>query len=127
MNIPKKIIARKDEITIECLKDLDKHLKDIVSGKADEMFEINDFAKILYIHPTHLSNTIKLATGKSACYYFEEKLLNIAKSMLQKNETTISSIASLLTYDPSNFTKFFKRFAHTTPTKYREEFLNSQK
>ncbi len=39
-----------------------------------EMFEIRDFASILHIHPTHMSNTIKLATGKHPCYFYEEKI-----------------------------------------------------
>lgn len=73
-----------------------------------------------------LSNTIKLTTGLHPCYFYEEKIMNIAKSMLEKNEEPISAIASLLTYDPSNFTKFFKRFEKKTPKQYREDYLMSK-
>jgi AraC family transcriptional regulator, regulatory protein of adaptative response / methylphosphotriester-DNA alkyltransferase methyltransferase len=124
--IPKKILARQHEITSEFLKQLDRHLLDIVEGRATEMFEIRDVADLMHIHPTHLSNTIKLTTGKAPCYFFEEKILNISKEMLEKNEVSIHSIASLLTYDPSNFTKFFKRFTGQTPKQYREHFLAGQ-
>ena len=127
MHIPKKILARQYEITDEYLKTLDTHLADIVEGRATEMFEIRDIANILHIHPTHLSNTVRLTTGHSACSFFEEKILTIAKGMLEKNETSISSIAMLLTYDPSNFTKFFKSYTNLTPKQYRENFLLSQR
>ena len=46
---------------------IDKHLNDLVTGKTDVMLEIADFAEQLFIHPIHLSNTIKEATGQSAC------------------------------------------------------------
>lgn len=124
--IPKKILARQHEITSEFLNELDKHLLDVVEGKVTVMYEIRDVAALMYIHPTHLSNTIKLTTGKSPCYFFEEKLMDISKAMLQENKMSIAEIAILLTYDPSNFTKFFKRFAGQTPKQYREAALISK-
>ena len=124
--LPKKILARQHEITATFLKEIDKHLLDIVEGRATEMFEIRDFAEIMHIHPTHLSNTIKLTTGNSPCFYFEERILALAKGMLEQNTTSIAEIASLLTYDPSNFTKFFKHFTSQTPKQYREQYLMAQ-
>ncbi len=121
--IPKKILLRQHEITADYLKEVDKHLLDIVEERCFEMFEIRDFAAILHIHPTHMSNTIKLATGKHPCYFYEEKILDIAKRMLQKNEKSIGAIATLLTYDPSNFTKFFKAYTGITPKKYRQDYF----
>ena len=47
--------------------------------------------------------------------------------MLEKNELSISAIAGLLTYDPSNFTKFFKSYTQTTPKQYREAFLANKR
>lgn len=126
MDIPKKILARQHEITKDYLSALDKHLLDIVEGRATEMFEIKDLANILHIHPIHLSNTIKIATGLHPCFFYEEKIMNIAKAMLEKNEQPISAIAFLLTYEPSNFTKFFKRFEKKTPKQYREDYLTLQ-
>jgi AraC family transcriptional regulator, regulatory protein of adaptative response / methylphosphotriester-DNA alkyltransferase methyltransferase len=126
MNIPQKFFARRHEIAADFLRELDKHLNDVVSGRATEMFEVRDFAEIIHVHPTHLSNTIKEATGYSPCYFFEERLMEISKSMLQRTSTPIAEIARILTYDPSNFTKFFKHFAGQTPKQYREAYLQSQ-
>lgn len=125
--IPKKILARQHEITADFLAMLDSHLDDIIDGRVLDMYEIRDFAEKLHIHPTHLSNTIKFTTGKAPCYFFEDKLMAISKSMLEENKMAIGEIAALLTYDPSNFTKFFKHFSGQTPKQYREAFLLSGK
>ena len=125
MKIPEKILARQHEITKEYLAVLDTHLLDIVEGRTTEMYEIRDIADVMHIHPIHLSNTIKIATGVHPCFFYEEKIMNIAKAMLQKNEMSISAIANLLTYEPSNFTKFFKRFESKTPKQYREDYLQT--
>jgi AraC family transcriptional regulator, regulatory protein of adaptative response / methylphosphotriester-DNA alkyltransferase methyltransferase len=77
MELPKKIAARQHEITSDYLAALDTHLLDIVEGRA---------------------------TGLHPCHFYEEKIMAIAKAMLKKNEQSISAIANLLTYDPSNFT-----------------------
>ena len=117
--IPKKILARQHEIFADYLRELDKHLDDIVNERVVDMFEIRDFAEILHIHPTHLTNTIKLTTGKPPCFFFEEKIMAIAKNMIQQHKP-IKEVAFKLTFDASNFTKFFKRFEGVTPKEYRE-------
>jgi AraC family transcriptional regulator of adaptative response / methylphosphotriester-DNA alkyltransferase methyltransferase len=117
--IPKKILARQHEIFADYLRELDKHLEDIVHERVVDMFEIRDFAEILHIHPTHLTNTIKLTTGKPPCFFFEEKIMAIAKDMIQQHKP-IKEVAFKLTFDASNFTKFFKRFEGVTPKEYRE-------
>ncbi|MDY0906739.1 AraC family transcriptional regulator [Pedobacter sp. CFBP9032] len=125
MKLPEKLFARRHEITADYLKELDKHLDDIVCGRATEMLEVRDFADIIHVHAVHLSNTIKAATGHSPCYFFEKRLMEISKSMLENTNMAISEIARTLTYDPSNFTKFFKHFAGQTPKQYREEYIMS--
>jgi len=124
--IPKKILARQHEITADFLKAVDQHLDDLLQHKVMYMMEIRDFADQLHIHPTHLSNTIKLTTGRAPCDFFEEKIMRIAREMLQNNTVPVAEIAAQLTFDPSNFTKFFKRFEGVTPKQYREGILIRQ-
>jgi AraC-like DNA-binding protein len=119
--IPKKILARQHEITSDFLKELDKHLADIMEERAIDMFEIREFAEILHIHPTHLTNTVKLTTGQPPCFFYEERIMKIAKTMIENTSLSIGDIARKLTYDPSNFTKFFKHFEGITPKQYREQ------
>lgn len=121
--MPQPPPSRKTEITTAYLQALDDHLADLVEGRTGDMKEVNEIAELLHIHPTHLSNTIKLATGKSACYFYEHKIIDIAKSLLEQPGKSISDVARLLTYDPSNFTKFFKAYVHQTPGQYRKEHL----
>lgn len=121
--IPQKILSRQHEITADFLNELDKHLADILDERTIEMLEIRDIAELMHIHPTHLSNTIKLTTGKAPCFFFEEKIMKIAKELLKDSTIPIAQIAFKLTFDPSNFTKFFKRFEGITPKQYRENVL----
>lgn len=130
MKLPKKIMARQHEIVADYLRAIDIHLADILAGRAIEMYEIRDLAREIHIHPTHLSNTIKLTTGKAPCFFYEEKILVIAKDLLLNTNAPIAAIAEKLTYDPSNFTKFFKHFEGITPKQFREHAAlskNSQK
>ena len=118
--LPQKILARQKEITNDFMKIVDENLADVLSGKSEHIYEIRDVAELLHIHPRHLSNTIKLVTGNSPCSFVEDKILDIAKQHLEDNKMSIAEIAKMLTYDPSNFTKFFKRFTGSTPKHYRE-------
>ena len=123
MKIPQKILARQHEITQEYLGLIDEHLEDLLAAKVEDMFEIRDFAEKMHIHPTHLSNTIKLTTGYAPCYFFENKIMEVAKGQLLENKLSVAAIARQLTYDPSNFSKFFKHFEGITPKQYREAVL----
>jgi AraC family transcriptional regulator of adaptative response / methylphosphotriester-DNA alkyltransferase methyltransferase len=127
MSIPHKILTRKDEITDRFFKLLDKHMEEILSGKTNKSYLIKDFAALLFIHPTHFSNTIKLTTGRSPCDFVEDRLMAEAKRMLSETPMPISEIGYKLTFqDPTNFTKFFKRFGGKTPRQYRNQFIESE-
>ncbi|PSL30924.1 helix-turn-helix domain-containing protein [Chitinophaga ginsengisoli] len=119
IKIPKKFISRKEEIYRDYLRLVDEHLADIVAERTDKMNELRDFAEALFIHPTHLSNVIKEHTGYHPCFFYEEKLLKLAKELLLDNKRSVADVAYLLTYDPSNFTKWFKSFEGITPTQFR--------
>lgn len=113
--------SRQQEIVNQYLHELDKHLSDLQQGKAESTFEIKDLAGLLFIHPKHLSNTIHEVLGKSPCDLYEERLIAIAKNLLLSTNQPIAHIAQTLTFDPSNFTKFFKRYVGTTPKRFREK------
>lgn len=116
---------RKKEIVRQYEAELAKYIHDLKEGKTDEVLEIRDFAGMLHIHPVHLSHTIKEVTGRSTCNLFEEKLVTAAKELLLDKNLSIAQIAARLTYDPSNFTKFFKKYAGMTPKKFREQNLTA--
>ncbi len=126
METVKKISARQSQIANLFLKELDIHIRHIADGHVDKMFEIKEFADILHIHPRHLTNTVTAVTGNHPCFHFEERILIAAKQMLAENKMNIASIAALLTYDPSNFTKFFKRYTKQTPKQFREKAVRKK-
>lgn len=113
-------MKRSKEITGAFLKVLDQHMGDLKSGKAESTFEVQDIAAMLHIHPTHLSNTIQEEIKRSPCDIYEERLMDVAKELILTTDLSIAEIARQLTFDPSNFSKFFKHFAGTTPKKFRD-------
>lgn len=118
--IAKPVSARQKEIVHQYEAELDKHMLELKAGGVEIMHEISDFAKMLNIHPIHLSNTVKVVTGRSSCDLFEERLVALSKEMLASTNLPVAEIARQLTYDPSNFTKFFKKFVKMTPKAYRD-------
>ena len=114
------ISSRQREIVKDYLKFLDAHIDSLKQGNEERAFEIADFANMMHMHPVHLSNTIRAVTGQSTCSLYEERLVKISKELLQAGKLSIKQIAIRLTYDPSNFTKFFKHFVGMTPEQFRE-------
>lgn len=120
LTVQKISSARQLEIVQEYLVHLDKHIEELKSGQAETTLEIQHFADMLHIHPRHLSNTINKVLGKSPCDLYEDRLMQISKELILNTHQPIAQIARHLMYDPSNFTKFFKRFAGITPKQFRE-------
>ncbi len=53
--------------------------------------------------------------------------MDIARNLLETTTHPVAEIARTLTYDPSNFTKFFKHFQGSTPKQYREQIWAQQR
>lgn len=117
------VSARQKEITRDYLQRLEEHIQQLKEGKADRALEIRDLAAMLHVHPVHLSATIKEVTGQSTCDHYENRLLAISKELLLTTNMSVAQIARQLTYDPSNFSKFFKHYTGTTPKKFRDQHL----
>ena len=114
-------VTRSKEITENYFQFLDNHISDLVSGKVDEFMEINQIASALFISHKHLTDIVQKETGSHPCYFYDLKILDEAKKMLLETDKSISEIAKILTYDPSNFSKFFKKFIGQTPGQFRKE------
>lgn len=124
MKIPQKYINRQAEITALFLEVMNKHLDDFIAGHAEEMLHLKDLAGMMYLHPVHVSNVVKLYTGHHPCYFYELRILEEAKKLLADQQLSITEVASRLTYDKSNFTKFFKQYQGVTPKAYREQLFS---
>lgn len=112
-------LKRSKEITRDYFAFLDNHLNDIVEGRVTKMMELNQIARALFISHTHLTDTIQQTMGHHPCHFYDLKIIEKAKNLLQTTSLSVSEIAHILTYDPSNFSKFFKKFTRQTPGQFR--------
>ena len=115
------ILSRSKEITENYFRFLDKHIADVITGKVDDFMEINQIASELFISHKHLTDIVQKETGNHPCHFHDLKILDEAKRMLSETNKSIAEIAKILTYDPSNFSKFFKKFVGQTPGQFRKE------
>lgn len=124
MPIPNKILSRKDEITSDFLKIYENHLTELFTGKADRRMSSSDFAAKLFIHPGHLTNTLRLTTGKSPCEFMENAITEEAQRLLLETSLSVADIALIFVYEePTNFIKFFKGMTGKTPLQFRKQHL----
>jgi AraC-like DNA-binding protein len=126
MKIPQKYLSRQAEITLLFQQVMNSHLDDFMAGRVEAMFHIKDIAGIMCLHPVHVSNVIKLHTGFHPCHFYELRIVQEAKNLLSNPALTIADVADRLTYDASNFTKFFKAFEGITPTQFRKQIIAQQ-
>ncbi len=121
-----QISYRKKQIAERFLVELDKHLTDLTNGNVETSYGIKQLAELMFIDPNHLSDTVKKVLGKSPCSVFEEKLIDICKTLIINSDKPIGEIARTFDYEPSNFIKLFKRYTDTTPLQFRKHyFLNT--
>lgn len=126
-SIPIKVFHRKDEITSDFLQLVEVHIAELLSGKISKRYSASDFAAKLFIHPRHLSNTIKLTINVSPCDIMEERLVLEANKMLAGNKMPVAEIAAKLGYtEATNFTKFYKGMTGQTPLQYRKQVLEGK-
>ncbi|WP_435524297.1 helix-turn-helix domain-containing protein [Chryseobacterium indoltheticum] len=120
MSSDDKNIKRSEEITRNYFHFLDQHIQDVISGKALEFLELNEIADQLAVSHQHLTDTIRKEKGNHPCHFYDAKIIEQAENMLSETNKSIAEIASVLTYDPSNFSKFFKKWKGITPGKFRK-------
>jgi len=115
--------TRPQELTEAFKLLVDQHLADLTNRRATEMLEIEQFSDLLHVHPVHLSNTIKDVTRLSPCGIYQKKITQVAQQLLANPSCTIRDIALLLDFEPSQFTKWFRRFNGVSPKEYRKNHL----
>jgi len=83
---------------------------------------LSDYSGMIGVTPNHLTQTVKVLTGKTSSQIIKAKQLMEIKRLLVHTNLSVSEIANQLNFeDQSYFTKFFKRETGTTPIQYRAE------
>ena len=102
----------------------DKNLLKSYQAKINESFrhlkEVGDYAAELNISAGHLSEVIKMQSGKPAIKHIHERLVLEARRLLFHTDHSLKEIAYELGFsDASYFNRFFKRETALTPAAYR--------
>ncbi len=117
----KNKISRSTIIATQYFEFLDHHIEDVVNGDVPDFFELNRIARELAVSHKHLTDIIKTEKGHPPCHFYDAKIISKAQELLIESDLSIAQIAMKLTYDPSNFSKFFKKLTGFTPGDYRNE------
>lgn len=103
---------------------VDKLLLKNFHTKIDEFYhdlhEVGDYAALLNISAGHLSDVVKIQSGKPAIKHIHERLVLEARRQLFHTSNSLKEIAFDLGFsDASYFNRFFKRETEVTPAEYR--------
>jgi AraC family transcriptional activator of pobA len=102
-------------------KTLLKNYQEKINESFREMKEVTDYASQLNISAGHLSEVVKLQSGKPAIKHIHERLVLEARRLLFHTNDSLKEIAYNLGFsDASYFNRFFKRETEVTPAEYRE-------
>jgi AraC-like DNA-binding protein len=124
--LPAKLLSRKDEITADFIALAENHIASLMAGTAPKRLSASDFGKLLFIHPRHLTTTLKLTMGSSVCDYMENRIIEEASRLLTQTDISIADIGQRFAYsEATNFTKFFKGMTGMTPLQFRKSHLKS--
>ena len=96
----------------------------LVEENNQKNFSLSEYAGMIGITPNHLTQTVKILTGKTSSQIIRAKQLLEIKRLLVHTNLNVSEIANQLNFeDQSYFTKFFKRETGFTPLQYRADSL----
>ena len=103
---------------------LDKLLLKNFQAKINECFrelhEVSDYASRLHISAGHLSEVVKIQSGKPAIKHIHDRLVLEARRLLFHTNHSLKDISFDLGFsDASYFNRFFKRETGVTPADYR--------
>jgi AraC family transcriptional activator of pobA len=101
-------------------KTLLKNYQEKINESFRELKEVGDYASQLNISPGHLSEVVKLQSGKPAIKHIHERVVLEARRLLFHTNNSLKEIAYDLGFsDASYFNRFFKRETELTPAAYR--------
>ncbi len=96
----------------------------LIEENNQKNLSLGDYANMIGVTANHLTQTVRLLTGKTSSQIIKGKQMLEIKRLLVHTNLNVSEIANKLNFDDqSYFTKFFKRETGVTPHQYRTEAL----
>jgi AraC family transcriptional regulator len=100
-----------------------KTIKEFLRENFSEPPTLNDLAKAVEIHPTHLARVFRQFERCTVGDYIREVRINYARQrMLSSNEPFVEIALAAGFADQTHFTRSFKRSTGMTPTEFRRIF-----
>lgn len=97
-----------------------KRLKQLIEEKCQENFSVKEYAELLNVTPSYLSETVKSLTGRTSSDLINDRMILEIKRMLVHSDLTVSEIAFQLHFaDQSYFSKYFKKLTQLSPLELR--------
>lgn len=112
---------RSSQIVKTFKRNLEQHYRQVMQGKAEKVYRVQDYADLQNLHASYLTNVIKSKTGKPISTWITEKTIAEAKSLLQNDSMAIKEIAYLLGFaEATHFSNYFKKYTDTSPAQFRK-------
>jgi len=110
-----EITSRNDSYTLQSFQ-----FKELVEENYKNGLTINEYADLMNISSKTLNTITKVTADKSPSQLIAERIILEAKRLLKFTSLQIGEIAYNLGFeDPSYFIKYFKRYVHISPNKFR--------
>lgn len=101
-------------------RELFKKFIQLINAEYMIQHDVKYYAEKLCISPKYLTQITKRMIGRTPKQIIDEKLIYQASLMLSNNDSSIQEISNKLGFvDQSYFGRFFKRFKHVSPQRYR--------
>ncbi|RQO33782.1 AraC family transcriptional regulator [Chryseobacterium sp. KBW03] len=106
---------------------VEKHFRDLISGKTNVQLRVQDYADLQTLHVNYLSSVISSKTGKTISSWIAGKATTEAKVMLQDEKLSIKEIAARLGFlETPHFSNYFKKHASISPAEYRKQYFGNR-
>ncbi|MBF8983856.1 helix-turn-helix domain-containing protein [Lutibacter sp. B2] len=100
--------------------------KNLVEMNYKEKKTVGEYAKMMLVSEKTINQSTRRAVDLSAKQFIIDRILLEIKRYIGQGELTINEISDLMGFDePSNLTKFFKRYEGVSPTEFRTEYFSN--
>ncbi len=99
--------------------------KNLVEIHYKEKKTVQDYAKMMLVSQKTINQVTRAAVDLSAKQFIIDRILLEIKRYIGQGDFTINEISDLMGFDePSNLTKFFKRYEGVSPKEFRAEYFS---